>query len=141
MNIDSDPIIVERLASEREEENWNFRTFLKGYDLDIKDLDSMVHQHYETIAKQIDCTSCSNCCYGVSPVLDSDDVARLSKGLEISKKALIKRFLTTDEDGDLIFQNMPQETNTYVVHQCAWDQIAILNYQQPNRLYLQYCWD
>ena len=107
MILETDPIIVEKLSSEREEENWNFRTFLKGFDLDIKDLDAMVHQHYEAIAIQIDCSSCSNCCRGVSPVLDSSDVARISTGLEISSKAFIERYLTTDEDGDLIFQEMP----------------------------------
>jgi hypothetical protein len=47
--------VVARLAEEREDANWRFRTFLKGIELEAEELDAIVHRHYEDVARQIDC--------------------------------------------------------------------------------------
>jgi len=44
-----DLIKIENLAKEREGENWNFRTFLKGND--INDLDTIVHKLFKRVFK------------------------------------------------------------------------------------------
>jgi Fe-S-cluster containining protein len=107
MKLETDPETVMRLAAEREEENWKFRSFLKSIDIGIEDLDAIVHKHYEDISGQIDCTSCANCCREVRIGLTGDDVARLASGLKISDDELIERFLAADEDGELAFNTLP----------------------------------
>ena len=107
MRLESDPDVVKRLAEEREEENWQFRSFLKGIDLKTEELDAIVHAHYEDVANQIDCCACGNCCREVSAGLDDQDVLRLATGLDIEKDKFKKRFLTKDEDGETIFRDLP----------------------------------
>jgi hypothetical protein len=49
------PKVVAKLAEQREDANWRFRSFLKGVELSVEELDVIVHRHYEAVAKQIDC--------------------------------------------------------------------------------------
>ncbi len=62
MHIETDIEQVRELAEAKEDQNWRFRTFLKGVDLSVKELDSIAHRHYKDIARQIDCGTCANCC-------------------------------------------------------------------------------
>ena len=107
MRLETDPKVVAKLAQKCEDANWRFRSFLKGLDMSIEELDSIVHKHYEDVSAQIDCCTCGNCCRNVLPILQDDDVTRLAEGLKLPKPELAKRFLTTDEDGDLTFNNTP----------------------------------
>jgi Fe-S-cluster containining protein len=107
MKLETDPHVVAKLAQEREDENWAFRRFLKGVDLEIEELDAIVHRHYGEVARQIDCCACANCCREVTPVLQEQDVDRLAIGLSISGEEVKEQFLTTDEDGDLVFGDHP----------------------------------
>lgn len=107
MKLQTDPNVVAKLAEKREDANWRFRSFLKGIDLSVEELDTIVHKHYKDVSSQIDCCACGNCCREVLPVLRDDDVVRLAEGLELSRDELAKRFLTTDEDGDLTFSRRP----------------------------------
>ena len=56
-------------------------TFLKNADLEIEELDAIVHKHYEDVTSQIDCCACGNCCRQILPTLDNADVTRLAAGL------------------------------------------------------------
>ena len=107
MKLESDPKIVKRLAEEREDENWRFRTFLKGIDLEIQELDAIVHRHYEDVAGHIDCCACGNCCREVTPILSEHDIIRLATCLDISTSEFVQRFVVKDEDGDMIFRDSP----------------------------------
>ena len=53
---------IEEMAEERADHNWEFRTFLKQFDIGVKELDAIVHQINEEVSSQIDCTKCANCC-------------------------------------------------------------------------------
>jgi Fe-S-cluster containining protein len=107
MHLQTDPKMVAKLAEEREDANWCFRTFLKGIDLKIEEIDAIVHRHYQDVARQIDCCACGNCCREVLPTLDDADVRRLSAGLGTTPEEIIARYLTRDEDGDLTFNRRP----------------------------------
>jgi len=107
MKLVTDAKVVAELARKRQDENWKFRSFLKGIDLEAREVDAIVHRHYEEVSNQIDCCACGNCCRQLQPVLQGDDVTRLAAGLEIPREELVERFLTTDEDGDTIFNAMP----------------------------------
>ena len=107
MKLITDPKEVARLAKEQEDANWKFRTFLKEVDLEIDELDAIVHRHYEEVSAQIDCRECGNCCRESRPILQEDDVTMLARGLNIYREALSIRLLTTDEDGDIVFNKLP----------------------------------
>ena len=93
MKLETDPKHVEQLAKEREDENWRFRSFLKGVDLDIEEIDAIVHRIYEAVSRQIDCRSCGNCCRKVLPTLSRTEVSRLASGLDLSEAELTRRYL------------------------------------------------
>ncbi|MEA3415064.1 MAG: YkgJ family cysteine cluster protein [Thermodesulfobacteriota bacterium] len=100
MYIETDIERVRELAEAKEDQNWRFRTFLKGVDLSVKELDSIAHRQYKDIARQIDCGTCANCCKEVSPKLSEEDVTRLASCLGISPSELTATHLRTNEDED-----------------------------------------
>ena len=103
MHIETDIERVRELAEAKEDQNWRFRTFLKGVDLSVKELDSIAHRHYKDIARQIDCGTCANCCKEVSPKLSEEDVTRLASCLGISPSELTVAHLRPTEDGDAYY--------------------------------------
>ena len=98
---------IAKLTQEQDRANWEFRAFLKGVDLETDELDAIVHRHYEDVSARIDCRECGNCCRASQPVLQENDVAILAKGMRISGEELTKRFLITDEDGNIVFNKSP----------------------------------
>jgi len=107
MKLQTDPKVIATLASEREDDNWLFRSFLKGLDPDIVEVDSVVHAIYEEVASQIDCRACGNCCREMLPTLTEDDVGLLATGLGTTPEAVERQYLVTDEEGDVIFNQRP----------------------------------
>ena len=97
--------LIEKLAEERADENWRFRTYLKGYD--IEKLDAAVHRLYADVSSQIDCQACGNCCRVMHPILKQPDIIRLSSRLSISQDEFDKEHLIKDEEGDLTFREIP----------------------------------
>lgn len=107
MKLQTNPKVVAKLAEEREEAYWRFRSFLKGLDLEIEELDAVVHKHSEDVASRIDCCACGNCCRGILPTLDDADVTRLAAGLGATPDEIVTQYLTRDGDNDLIFNRCP----------------------------------
>lgn len=105
MVIITDLQLIKKLATEREDENWRFRTFLKGYDTET--LDATIHRLYTEIASQIDCQACGNCCRIMRPMLKQPDIFRLASHLSISQDEFREQYLFKDEDGDLTFRETP----------------------------------
>ncbi len=98
MALQTDLRVIARLAAEKEDENWRFRTFIKGVDIDK--IDTAVHRLYEEVASKIDCCSCGNCCDVAQPILNGEDVSRLATGLALSVESFIKRLLVAGEEPD-----------------------------------------
>jgi Fe-S-cluster containining protein len=98
MIIETDLKKIKKVVKKKEDENWEFRSFLRGYDIEVEELDSIVHRLYEEVNGQIDCTACGNCCREISPVLDDEDIERLSRGLGISSGNFKERFLVKDDN-------------------------------------------
>ncbi|MBU0756149.1 MAG: YkgJ family cysteine cluster protein [Planctomycetes bacterium] len=108
MKLQTDPKVVAKLAEEREAPNWRFRSFLKGIDLEIEELDAIVHRHYEDVSSRIDCRECGNCCRQVLPVLQPFDIARLASGMDLPEAEVIIRFLVpTEEEEGFTFNKEP----------------------------------
>lgn len=96
---------INKLSKNREDENWSFRTYLKGYD--NKKLDSIVHSLYVQVSESIDCTACGNCCKKFHPILKKKDINKLSKSLNITPSEFLTKYVIKDEDGDDTFNSLP----------------------------------
>lgn len=97
---------IEELSKEKEDENWEFRTFLKSYDRPPEEIDAIVHELFEEISSQIDCRTCANCCKVSLPVLDEEDVEKFSEGLAISTSQFKSQYLNKEEEG-FTFKDKP----------------------------------
>ena len=100
-----DLIKIKKLATQRDDENWEFRTFLKGYDQG--NLDSMVQKLVKQYSDSIDCTTCGNCCRSIQPILKKKDISVLSKSLSTPQDQFKKDYVQKDKDGDDVFNQLP----------------------------------
>ena len=99
---------IRKLSKEREDENWEFRSFLKGCDISEEKIDLIVHELYQKVSSEIDCRTCANCCREVQPVLDQKDIGRFSKCLGISVAQFKHQYLVKDEEpGKFVFNKKP----------------------------------
>jgi Fe-S-cluster containining protein len=109
MSIRIDLKEIKKLAEEREEENWRFRSFLKFCDYDSEKIDAIVHRLYKEVSSQIDCCKCGNCCREMHPLLKQPDINRLSEAMNCSEKELTSKLLIPSEDnpGRFEFKESP----------------------------------
>ena len=97
MKIETDLERIRETAQRKEDENWEFRSFLKGYDIDVEALDVIVHRLFDRVSLEIDCTACGNCCSEISPTLDQKDIERFSHGLGTSSGQFKRQFLVKND--------------------------------------------
>lgn len=90
---------ITQLGREKEEENYEFRTFLKGLDPDR--VDRIVHRLNDEIAEQIDCKECGNCCKTLRPLVTDSEIQNLSQLDKISAKDFIFNFVEKDDFEDI----------------------------------------
>ena len=98
MAIEKDVNRMRVLAEAKEEENWRFRSYLKGANLSTTALDRLVWRHLEAVAPHIDCCACAHCCNVVSPLLTTKDVRRLAGHLGMEEAQLITGYLRPSKE-------------------------------------------
>lgn len=98
MEIEVDLNIIKRNSEIREEENFEFRSFLKGQDSSVTD--QKVHEIYEEVLEHIDCTKCANCCIELETCFRIEEIESLTKYLNIDKKEFIRHSTKPDQFGD-----------------------------------------
>jgi Fe-S-cluster containining protein len=103
-----DLVQIRELAAKKEKENWRFREFLKGSDLEPEDIDSRVAEITERVWAGIDCTTCANCCRELQPTFSEEDVARVARRLGMDRQQFINTYLQKTEPGE----SNPWETRT-----------------------------
>jgi uncharacterized protein len=96
---------IERLSRQREKHNLRFRSYLKGQS--TARIDRLVHELYNRISREIDCTECGNCCTKLRPVMHEIDIDVLIKLLKISRQEFRRKYITIDTDGDMLFKHLP----------------------------------
>ncbi len=95
---------IEELGSLRENENVEFRAYLKGQDSDR--IDKIVHRLNYEISNQIDCTTCGNCCMKLKPYITDQDIERLSHRLNLKPQQIKVDYIEIDER-EQYFRNLP----------------------------------
>ena len=106
MKIEIDTNKIRRLAKQKEDENYKFRSFLK--DCDMGGIDVIVQRLYRTLSSKIDCKTCGNCCKKVLPVLNKKDIKRLANGLKISVDVFKDKYLVKrDNNEGITFNKKP----------------------------------
>ncbi|MBA7537581.1 hypothetical protein ES705_29850 [subsurface metagenome] len=99
---------IRKLSKEKEDENWEFRSFLKGCDISEEKIDSIVHKLYQKVSSEINCKTCANCCKETQPVLNQEDIEKFSKCLGISVAQFKDQYLAKDEDPEkFVFNKKP----------------------------------
>ena len=108
MKLVTDLARITRIAKEKEDQNWRFRSFLKAYDGPAREIDAIVHSLYQRISSEIDCKQCANCCREIQPVLNQKDIRAFSKGLGMSVDEFKTRHLVQGENpGESRFNKLP----------------------------------
>lgn len=90
LNIEKIAIIGEQ----KEEENFDFRVFLKG--LDFEQVDKIVHRIDKEVRIQIDCEKCGNCCKLLRPCVTDSEIDRLSQIDNLTQHDFVNRFVEID---------------------------------------------
>ena len=99
---------IKELSKKKGNENWKFRSFLKGCEIPSERIDSIVHKLYQKISSQIDCKTCANCCKEILPVLDQEDIKKFSKGLGVTTTRFKDQYLVRDKDSKrYVFNKKP----------------------------------
>lgn len=108
-SVETDIARVRALSREKEDENWAFRSFLKESDTQSEEIDRIVHKLYKEVSVKIDCTRCANCCRELRPLLDDEDIERMSTSLSLSTAHAKKRYLANAkaEPGRFVFREKP----------------------------------
>ena len=93
---------ISALAEQKEDENWDFRAFLKwGCKLSGNKLDSLVSEITDNISSQVDCTACGRCCLELKPGFSDTEQRRLAERLGISLDEIRQQYLKHETiDGD-----------------------------------------
>lgn len=95
---------IKKLGRVREDENFDFRAFLKQQDPER--VDKIVHRLNREVSEQIDCTTCGNCCMKLKPLVTDHDIDRLSTRLNLPGEQ-IKKDYTETEEGEQQFKHLP----------------------------------
>ncbi|MDA3808954.1 MAG: YkgJ family cysteine cluster protein [Spirochaetaceae bacterium] len=81
--------------------------FTKLRKIKSGELDQIFELNHVRFSKEINCLDCANCCRGTGPLLKDRDIKKLSKSLCMKTNLFINTYLQTDEEGDLIFRELP----------------------------------
>ena len=105
MRIETNLFKIRHAAVEREDENYRFRSFLKGKDPEL--VDRIVHRLHDEMIKKIDCRSCNNCCRAITPTLSVEDIEVLAGMENISPEEYKEKYCDLDFFGDACLNTKP----------------------------------
>lgn len=72
-----------------------------------KDLSKVANDLHIEVFKEVDCLDCANCCKSIPPLINQEDVKRITKFLDIPISDFYKKNVTIDEDGDMVLNTTP----------------------------------
>jgi Fe-S-cluster containining protein len=90
--IETDLLRIQSLSREHDEENWEFRSWLKQYAPD--DIDGIVQALSQKYFALIDCTQCANCCRSLQVEFKKSELRTIAETLGQSIKEFEKQFMS-----------------------------------------------
>ncbi len=84
MRLVTDLAIIAKISKQKYEENFRFRSFLKGYDGPEEEIEAAVHSLYQRISSEIDCRRCASCCRKIQPALSHKEILTFTNGLGLN---------------------------------------------------------
>jgi Fe-S-cluster containining protein len=79
------------LGEQRQEENEQFKAFLKTFNSGA--IDHLVQELNQLIAPQIDCTACGNCCSKLMINISDEEIERMAGGLQMSQQDFTDKYV------------------------------------------------
>jgi uncharacterized protein len=109
MKIITDLTRIKKIAAKKDDENWEYRSYLKGLSMPSEAVDAIVHHILAQVTAQIDCTRCGNCCNKIRPTLDEEDIRIFADGLKMTVDDFREQYLIREEDNSsiIIFNDLP----------------------------------
>ena len=96
---------IQQLAAEKENENENFRFFLKEQDGEL--IDKKVQRLNEWVTEKTDCTSCGNCCKSLLINVTTNEAESLASHLQTSLDTIKERYLDVSPGGKMVISSIP----------------------------------
>ncbi|SFR53423.1 hypothetical protein SAMN04490243_2706 [Robiginitalea myxolifaciens] len=96
---------IKARAAEKKKENQRFFRKLKSRP--PKNLDGLMQELHTDEFERTDCLECANCCKTTGPLFTPADVDRISGKLRMKPGDFVDEYLRTDEEGDLVLQEVP----------------------------------
>jgi Fe-S-cluster containining protein len=93
------------LAEQRQDENDDFRAFIKNKDGDS--IDAMVFRINDTITPEIDCTQCGACCKMLMINVTDEETKSVSQHLQLSIAAFKEKYIEESLQGKMIINSIP----------------------------------
>src|SRR6267142_5288035 len=119
--IETDPLRIQQLSQEHDDENLEFRSWLKQNAPD--NIDGIVKALSQKYFALIDCTQCANCCRSLQTEFKKSELCTIAKTLGQSIKAFEKQFMSEGMvnppcpmlDGKLcsIYENRPEVCRSF----------------------------
>ena len=98
MRIEKDLNIIAKNAEKRYEKNMKFRTYLKNKDIELDRMDEIVHEIYDKVITQIDCTECANCCIELETSLYKAELEKILISLKLDFNDFISQHADIDNE-------------------------------------------
>jgi len=119
--IETDLSRIQELSQEHDDENWEFRSWLKQNAPD--NIDGMVKALSQKYFALIDCTECANCCRSLQTEFKKSELHTIAETLGQSLEAFEKKFMSEGMvnppcpmlDGKLcsIYENRPEVCRSF----------------------------
>jgi Fe-S-cluster containining protein len=90
--IETDLTRIRQLSQQHDDENWEFRSWLKQYA--PNDIDGLVKNLSQKYFGLIDCTQCANCCRSLQVEFKKSELHTIAKTLGQSIEAFQKQFMS-----------------------------------------------
>lgn len=102
--MEKDPQRVAKLAEQRHDENWRFRTFLKMLTpARQRQIDRMAEKFGHEAQAQIDCRECGACCRDNAVPVNEEEISQVAQCLKLSAPEVREKWISHDDaDGDHI---------------------------------------
>lgn len=106
--MEKDPRIVAESAVRKQDENWQFRTFIKmGRGGSRSKINALAEQFGRQAEAQMDCTTCGACCKDICVPISEEEHACLAKHAGLTPADFASRHMSTSDADEPAMEAKP----------------------------------